>query len=68
MLPYLRSPISLEKIDQALVIAAYLVKTFGDEYLGVFQRLQSERVVFIQNATDRKNALELANKLSHFNS
>lgn len=58
-----QNPITLEKLDHALAISAYLVKKFGDAYLPIFQRLQSEREAFMRNEADRIKAFELAQKI-----
>ena len=55
--------ITHEKLDLALAISAFLVKKFGDAYLSIFQRLESEREVFLRNEADRKKAFELAQKI-----
>lgn len=55
--------LTLDKIEKALGISAYLVKAYGDEYLPVFQKIQSEREAFLRNEEDKQKALELAKSI-----
>lgn len=63
MLKNFQNPVTLEKLDHAWAISAFLVKNFGDAYLPIFQRLQSEREAFMRNEADRIKAFELAQKI-----
>lgn len=65
MLKKSQNPVTLEKLDHAWAISAYLVKKFGDAYLPIFQRLQSEREAFMRNEADRIKAFELAQKIEN---
>lgn len=54
------------KIDQAWAISGFLVKKFGDAYLPIFQRLQSERDAFMRKEADRIKAFEIAQKIEKY--
>lgn len=51
--PFRKTPMSLEKLHKAAVVAAELVARFGDDYWPVFERIDHE----LEARRDRKSRL-----------